>query len=236
MAKKDFKLPISSTAEIKKLLTAYSKAKAPSSLADVAKLTGMNPTMISGNNGFLDAINAIKGGNSKEATDVGKKLGLALANNIESEIESNLRELLEANEFIDSMMTALGIKPRTSDDFQSHISYSLSKELKGQVATGTKTLVDLLKSAGMIEEKDGLLYPKKSSGEKKADVTETQKENQAESEKEVGETKDSLTKQLTRNLGNNVTLNINIQLTIPETENEKVYESFFEAMKKHLLS
>lgn len=56
---------------------------------------------------------------NKEATEIGKELGIALANNIEAEIESNLRELLEATEFVESMITALGIKPRTSDDFQS---------------------------------------------------------------------------------------------------------------------
>lgn len=34
----------------------------------------------------------------------------------------------------------------------------------------------------------------------------------------------------------NISLNINIQLTVPETTNEEVYEKFFAAMKKHLLS
>lgn len=236
MAKKEFKLPISSTGEIKKMMTAYAKVKSPSSLADAAKLTGMYTTAISGNNGFLESINAIKGGKSKEATEVGKKLGMAFANNIESEITSNLRELFEGTEFIESMITALGIKPRTSDEFQSHVAYSLGKELKGAVATGTKTLVDLLKTAGMIEEKEGLLYPKITSGDRKADMPGSQKQKPNEGETKIDETKSSLTRQLTRNLGNNVTLNINIQLTIPETENEKVYENFFEAMKRHLLS
>lgn len=37
-------------------------------------------------------------------------------------------------------------------------------------------------------------------------------------------------------LGKNVNLNINISLTVPETTNEEVYNKFFEAMKKHLLS
>lgn len=236
MSKKEFKLPISSSGEIKKLMTAYAKAKAPSSLAHVSKLTGMYTTAISGNNGFLESINAIKGGNSKEASEVGKKLGLAFANNIESEIESNLKELLEATEFIESMITALGIKPRTSDEFQSHVAYSLGKELKSTVATGTKTLVELLKTAGMIEEKDGLLYPKATSIERKADATATQKQKLNDGDDNENEPKNSFAKQLTKNLGNNVTLNINIQLTIPETENEKVYENFFEAMKKHLLA
>ncbi len=33
-----------------------------------------------------------------------------------------------------------------------------------------------------------------------------------------------------------VTINLNIQLTVPETTDEKVYDKFFESMKKHLLS
>jgi hypothetical protein len=37
-------------------------------------------------------------------------------------------------------------------------------------------------------------------------------------------------------LGKNVNLNINISLSVPETTNEEVYNKFFEAMKKHLLS
>lgn len=235
MADKDFKLPISSLTEIKKLMIAYAKSKNPNSLADVNKLTGINKTIISSNNGFLDSINAIQGGNSKEATVVGKKLGLAFANNIETEISTNLYQLLSANEFIESMITALGIKPRTSEDFQSHIAYSLGKEFKGYIATGTGTLVELLKLAGTIEEKDGLLYPKTEPQKGDTNEDETPEVGNPKSHKQQ-ENKTSLTKQITSNLGSNVTLNINIQLTIPETENEKVYESFFEAMKKHLLS
>lgn len=238
MADKEFKLPSSSLSEIKKLMIAYAKSKSPSSLADLNKLTGINTTIISSNNGFLDSINAIQGGNTKESTAIGKKLGLAFVNNIDSEISSNLRQLLISVEFIESMITALEIKPRTSEDFQSHIAYSLGKEYKGRTATGTGTLVELLKLADFIEEKEGLLYHKSNSaiGEVKEVKTQERKETPKQEEKELDGKNPSLTKQITKNLGSNVTLNINIQLTIPETENEKVYESFFEAMKKHLLS
>lgn len=234
MPDKDFKLPISSLAEIKKLMIAFAKSKNPSSLGDVNKLTGIHKNIVSSNNGFLDSVNAIQGGNSKEATPIGKKLGLAFANNIESEISANLNELLSANEFIESMITALGIKPRTSEDFQSHIAYSLGKEFKGGIATGTGTLVELLKLAEIIEEKEGLLYPKNESN--KDEVKDSKTMEPPKSNEQQENNKPSFTKQITSNLGSSVTLNINIQLTIPETENEKVYESFFEAMKKHLLS
>ena len=34
----------------------------------------------------------------------------------------------------------------------------------------------------------------------------------------------------------NITVNLNIQLTVPETTDEKVYDKFFQSMKRHLLS
>lgn len=35
---------------------------------------------------------------------------------------------------------------------------------------------------------------------------------------------------------NGLTINLNIQLTVPETTDEKVYDKFFESLKKHLLT
>jgi hypothetical protein len=45
---------------------------------------------------------------------------------------------------------------------------------------------------------------------------------------------DSLSKTLNSKSG--ITINLNIQLTVPETTDEKVFDKFFESMKKHLLS
>jgi len=36
--------------------------------------------------------------------------------------------------------------------------------------------------------------------------------------------------------GGKVTVNLNIQLTVPDTTDQKVFDNFFESMKKHLLS
>jgi hypothetical protein len=238
MANSEFKLPQSSFSELTKLIIAFSKSKSASSLADLNKLTGIHPTLISSNNGFLDSIDAIQGGNSKEATEIGKRLGLAISNNMEDEIAKNLELLLAKNEFIESMLTALEIKPRSTEDFQSHIAYSLGKELKSRNKTGTGALIEMLISANLIEEKEGLLYLKKKTAEKSVKKKESPASTHTEETADTSENLTSIaTKKIVNGLGNNnVTLNINIQLTIPETENEKVYENFFKAMKKHLLS
>lgn len=40
----------------------------------------------------------------------------------------------------------------------------------------------------------------------------------------------------TANAGADLNVNINVELTLPETTDEKVYEAFFRAMRKHLLT
>ncbi|MER3318940.1 MAG: hypothetical protein RIB79_11675 [Allomuricauda sp.] len=65
------------------------------------------------------------------------------------------------------------------------------------------------------------------------------KENTSKSSQKTQESTDKKIKEHSLNiddLGKNVNLNINISLTVPETTNEEVYNKFFEAMKKHLLS
>jgi len=37
-------------------------------------------------------------------------------------------------------------------------------------------------------------------------------------------------------LEHGITINVNIQLTVPETTNDEIYDKFFEALKKHLLT
>jgi len=242
MAEQEFKLPPSSFNEIKKLLIAFAKSKSPNSLDDLNRLTGINKTLISSNNGFLESIGAIIGGNSKEATPLGKNLGLAIANQMDAKVKENINTLFSRNEFIQSMLTALEIKPRSSDDFQSHIAYSLGKELKGRYKTGTNTLIEMLLVGEMIEEKEGLLYPKV---DKKIQPISESIDNEEDSSKKThnedkqepnNSVKDLPTPNIVSDLGQNVTLNINIQLTIPDTDDEKVYENFFKAMKKNLLS
>lgn len=234
MAESEFKLPYSSFSELKKLLIAFAKSKNSSSLDDLNKLTSIPKTSISTNNGFLESIGIITGGKKKEATEEGKKLGLSLANNMEDETIKILRSFLAANEFLESMITALGIKPRSTEDFQSHIAYSLGKELKGSTKTGTGAVIEMMIFTNIIEENDGLLSPTKDIAAPIKSMTPITENTEQEISSITDINAQSVSRKVTNELGQNVTLNINIQLTIPDTDDEKVYENFFKAMKKHL--
>jgi hypothetical protein len=84
------------------------------------------------------------------------------------------------------------------------------------------------------EVKESTAKPKIAKPKDKATPASKQpKQNEKTKESNEG----NLAK-LNQQLGtkNNMTINLNIQLTVPETTDEEVYNKFFEAMKKHLLS
>lgn len=75
------------------------------------------------------------------------------------------------------------------------------------------------------------------NSEAKTEKTKDEKKSAAEPKSEESTT--SIKDQFSRKLNdspNGLTVNLNIQLTVPETTDEKVYDKFFESMKKHLLS
>lgn len=66
----------------------------------------------------------------------------------------------------------------------------------------------------------------------------TPKVKESKQKEKINEGDEGNLSKLNHQLGtkNNMTINLNIQLTVPETTDEEVYNKFFEAMKKHLLS
>lgn len=82
------------------------------------------------------------------------------------------------------------------------------------------------------EEIDEDLENKGSQNDSETEKKDT-KRQQRTSDKSNGSKTSSLN---LANINKDVAININIQLSVPETTNEEVYDKFFAAMKKHLLS
>lgn len=77
-----------------------------------------------------------------------------------------------------------------------------------------------------------------TQSKQKEEETSNPKPSKEKSASEKEEPKE-FTNQLSRQFKeskNGLTVNLNIQLTVPETTDEKVYDKFFESLKKHLLS
>ncbi len=156
--KERFKLPGSSLDEIFKVVQGYATFGKAASLTEISKVTSMNSTIISRNVGFLLSLNILEGGQNKLATEIGKKLGLALMHNMPEEVESILADIISDNEFLKNILAAVRIRKGMDDSaLRAHIAYSAGLSKTGSTTTGTGAVVDLLKRSGNLKVEDGKL-------------------------------------------------------------------------------
>jgi hypothetical protein len=152
----NIKLPGSSFEEVAKIIQGYAVANRPVSLDEVSKRIGVHPTIVSRNNGFLLSVGVLEGGKNKAVTPLGKSLGDALGHNLEEEVRRILQQVVESSEFLKNVVGAIRIR-RGMDEIslKAHIAYSAGQSKSQGVMTGTGTVVELLRRAGLIEETDG---------------------------------------------------------------------------------
>lgn len=153
-----FKLPGSSLDEVFKVVQGYTAFGKPASLADISKSTGMHETSISKNVGFLLSLGVLQGGRDKSATEVGKKLGLALMHNVPDELEAILADIVSENEFLKNVLAAVRIrKGMDESSLRAHIAYSAGLSKTVSTTTGTGAVVELLRRSSSLRTEDGKL-------------------------------------------------------------------------------
>ncbi|WP_417546362.1 hypothetical protein [Marinobacter sp.] len=238
-------LPSSSFDELVKIIKGYSHASKGASLDELAKLTGLNKFAISGNNKFLSDISIIQGGRTKSSTDLGIKLARALDHSQVQDAKKNWSDAVSSNEEVSKLVTVVRIKGGMSvDDLAAHILYVSGQGNNGKNRAGSRTVVEILIQAGLLENLDGTLKVATPSDESMAEKEDSGVEN-----KDTGAPATKLvpTEQEEKpnsrppeiNLSGLTTppqIAINIQLHLPETDNAEVYEKLFKALKDNLLS
>ena len=162
MADTGFPLPVSSYKELVKIIQGYGRVGTEATLADVARLAVMNETTVSGNNGFLLAIGVIQGGKKKAITTLGADLARALEHEdyLPEEAVIKWRAVVEANDFLQKVISAVRIrKSMDESSLESHVAYSAGQPKTPNVATGARTVIDILEAAGLLKEEGGNLVP-----------------------------------------------------------------------------
>lgn len=153
-----FKLPGSSYEEVVKVIKGYGHHTEPAELSSISQVTGLHPTIVSRNNGFLVGTGIIEGGQKKALTAVGRQLAHALDHEIEQDISSTWRELVLASDFFRKLLSAIRIRNgMETATLQSHIAYSAGLSKSPGVMTGARTVIEVLQVAGVIREVEGKL-------------------------------------------------------------------------------
>lgn len=153
-----FKLPASSYEELIKIIKAYASSKngQAMSLDDLAQSSGMITTIISKNNGFLVELELISSGKSKTPTDTCIQLGRAYSHEILDDAIAIWREIIENNEFLNKMISALRIRGGMDRaNFVNHIIYSSGMDSTKSSKAGAGAIIEILKFANYAEDKDG---------------------------------------------------------------------------------
>ncbi|MCL4275333.1 MAG: hypothetical protein KJZ77_15790 [Anaerolineales bacterium] len=160
MSDDKFKLPGSSYEELCKIIRSYGFFDKPFTLDEAAQVTKMHRTQVSRNNGFLGAVGIIEGDRTKTTSDLGKRLARALEFERGDEIASAWRDIVGSNEFLSKMLAAVKIRKGMDEStLKSHIAYSAGQQKTKDVMAGAQSIIDILKSAELLSEKDGQLIP-----------------------------------------------------------------------------
>jgi hypothetical protein len=152
------KLPSSGYTELSKIIAGYAKIDREASLDDISKLLGMNPTGVSGNNGFLLGVGVIEGASKKKVTPIGRQLGLAIEHQRDEDINSLWRDIVTQNTFLQNLISAVRIRRgMDAGSLRAHVAYSAGLAKTKAVMAGAGTVVEILKRSGFLEEQDGKL-------------------------------------------------------------------------------
>lgn len=163
MNEETFRLPKSSYEELIKIIQAYGSSGESATLDDVATSGAVEKTTISRNNAFLVSVGIVQGGKAKGITENGLRLSRALQHDIADEVSAWWREIVLSNEFLQKMVTAVGIRGGMEDSaLRSHIAYSAGEPKGGFVMAGAGAIVEILKVSRLLKEQDGKLIADRS--------------------------------------------------------------------------
>lgn len=212
----NFKLPGSSYEELTKIIKAYASGKEgqPQTLDAIAQSTGMDRTVVSRNNGFLMQMELLSEGNKKTPTLECFSLGRAYSLGIQEEIERTWKSLIEDNEFLTRMISAIKIRngmDRTG--LINHILYSAGSTT-GSAKVGANTIIEVFKAANLVTEEDGKIKTVMETA-----INDKPKSDGQKLEDEKAQQIPVLnTTKLISSTGSIVNININIDASVGEIE------------------
>jgi hypothetical protein len=233
MADEGFKLPGASLEELEKIIEAFSQKNTPASNDDVAQLVGSSTSTISRCNAFFVDVGLLQGGQKKEATELGRKLGLALHHAQTPEVQRFWTEVVASHPFLSEQVTSVRVqKAVPKAELPSKILYNSKSKKNKYTEIGSRTVTDILLRAGVVAEDDGNLVVPRGAPTPAASV-----EAKADSGGAVASGVKEPDKKNTQPPPDapTIQLAINLQIQIQEFEDTSKYEDLFRALRKHLM-
>lgn len=158
MAERQVRLPGSTYEELANIIVAYGTRDEAARAGDVGKLDSVHQTSVSRSKGFLTEIGVLQGESKKLVTRRGRALALALARKDPEEIRKNWRQIAASNELMQNVVSAVKLREgMLYPTLQAYIAHSAGQPRNNPVMTGAGAIIEILKTAGLLEEEAGEL-------------------------------------------------------------------------------
>lgn len=156
MAENEFRLPGSPYEGLVNIIVAYGTRDEAAGPGDVSKLDAVHQSSVSRTNAFLAAIGILRGEREKVVTRQGRALALALERRDRSGIRRNWREIISTNEFLQNVVAAVKLREgMLYSTVQAYIAHAAGQPRNKPVMTGSGTIIEILKVADLLTERDG---------------------------------------------------------------------------------
>ena len=239
-------LPASSYDMLAKILHAYALCgDTPVSLDAVAGKAGMHKTQVSSNNGFLVSLGLLSSGKSKSLTAIGKKLAIAIGNELDEDAALEWRRALLEAPSAKSIIDMIRVQKEIPNSaLAGRIASTLGLPGGAGTTTGVNSLIEILTKSGVIEETDGKFHltqaaaganatspsPEKTSGTKPPGgaAVEVHNDNSDKAKPAAQDTNGAQTFA--------IPIHVNIELHLPASSEQTVYDALFKSIRENLLN
>jgi hypothetical protein len=134
----------------------YTQVGTKTSLGEIAKIMGSDPTTVSRNVSFLVAIGVIDGGRDKGITPLGARLGRAIEFGQDEQSSKAWREALADVPLVQRLLSAIRVRGgMDGQTLQTQIVYTAGVSKSSGAMTGGAAVVEMLRAAHLIIERDG---------------------------------------------------------------------------------
>lgn len=137
---------------------AYGTRDDASRPGDVGKLDSVHQSSVSRTNGFLTEIGVLQGETKKLITRRGRALAIALARKDREAVRENWRAVVGSTEFLQNVVSAVKLREgMLYPTVQAYIAHSAGQPRNKPVMTGAGAIIEILKTAGLLQEEAGEL-------------------------------------------------------------------------------
>jgi hypothetical protein len=244
-------LPGSGYEVISKILHAYALCgDKPASLDDVGGRAAMDKTIVSRNNGFLSSLGLIGGGKSKTLTPAGKTLAIALGHGLEEDASIAWQRAILASAAAKPVLDLIRIQRSIAvAALPAKIASALGVPDSPATKTGTNTLIEVFRRAGVINEVDGKIsLMRLPTSEHIPDETPAPFAHNSQpissAPPVVAEVSPRLQPAMVATERTNagtlggagIPIHVNIELHLPASAEQGVYDALFKSIREHLLN